>query len=262
MVSNNPYRLTGLGGVGSRARLDTGELGVVTVEIHGAKEMSELVAAQAAGRIQRFRGYEEWTTPSFTVAFRQPGRGRGRRRGPPARSPPRVPLPARRPADPGAHRVVGQLTGGHEGPLAGLDGAGPGRSRRRAWPPGRDRRADPGRRTPDGPAVRCRGDGGRRGRRSPSPHRWWRRRGADEHVARVVHPGVDPGVGDRGGQPRSGTVRAGTTAGHGAGERERRGRVARRERGGGGHRSPSVRRDPGPFPVRTVPTSRRASSAG
>ena len=72
MVSNNPYRLTGLGGVGSRARLDTGALGVVTVEIHGAKEMSEMVAAQAAGRIQRFRGYEEWTTPSFTVRSDSP----------------------------------------------------------------------------------------------------------------------------------------------------------------------------------------------
>lgn len=72
MVSNNPYRLTGLGGVGSRARLDTGELGVVTVEIHGAREMSELVAAQAAGRIQRFRGYDEWVTPAFTVGSDSP----------------------------------------------------------------------------------------------------------------------------------------------------------------------------------------------
>ena len=72
MVSNNPYRLTGLGGVGSRARLDTGELGVVTAEVHGAREMSEMVAAQAAGRIQRFRGYEEWTTPSFTVRSDSP----------------------------------------------------------------------------------------------------------------------------------------------------------------------------------------------
>ena len=31
-----------------------------------------MVAAQAAGRIQRFRGYEEWTTPSFTVRSDRP----------------------------------------------------------------------------------------------------------------------------------------------------------------------------------------------
>ncbi len=72
MVSNNPYRLTGLGGVGSRARLDTGTLGIVTAEVHGAAEMAELVAAEAAGRIQRFRGYAEWATPTFMIQSDEP----------------------------------------------------------------------------------------------------------------------------------------------------------------------------------------------
>jgi diacylglycerol kinase family enzyme len=72
MVSNNPYRLTGLGGVGSRARLDTGTLGIVTAEVHGAAEMAELVAAEAAGRIQRFRGYAEWATPTFAIQSDEP----------------------------------------------------------------------------------------------------------------------------------------------------------------------------------------------
>lgn len=72
MVSNNPYRLTGLGGVGSRARLDTGTLGIVTAEVHGATEMAEMVAAEAAGRIQRFRGYAEWAAPTCTIRSGEP----------------------------------------------------------------------------------------------------------------------------------------------------------------------------------------------
>ena len=72
MVSNNPYRLTGLGGVGSRARLDTGTLGIVTAEVHGATEMAEMVAAEAAGRIQRFRGFAEWATPTFMIRSDEP----------------------------------------------------------------------------------------------------------------------------------------------------------------------------------------------
>ncbi len=39
----------------------------MTVEVHGAKDVSQMVAAEAAGRIQHFRGYEAWATPAFTV---------------------------------------------------------------------------------------------------------------------------------------------------------------------------------------------------
>ena len=66
-VSNNPYVLTRLGGFGTRARLDTGRLGVMTAEVHSAAEATQLVAAEAAGRIQRFRGVLEWATPEFVV---------------------------------------------------------------------------------------------------------------------------------------------------------------------------------------------------
>ncbi len=72
MVSNNPYRLTGLGGVGSRPRLDTGTLGIVTAEVQGGAEMAEMVAAEAAGRIQRFRGFAEWAARSFTIRSDEP----------------------------------------------------------------------------------------------------------------------------------------------------------------------------------------------
>ncbi|HEX9257962.1 MAG TPA: diacylglycerol kinase family protein [Acidimicrobiales bacterium] len=66
-VSNNPYVLTSLPGFGSRARLDTGELGVAAAEIKGPTDMASFVAAESASRLQRFAGWTEWTTPTFTV---------------------------------------------------------------------------------------------------------------------------------------------------------------------------------------------------
>jgi diacylglycerol kinase family enzyme len=66
-VSNNPYVLTSLAGFGSRARLDTGELGIAVAEINGATDITTFVAAESAGRLQGFGGWTEWTAPSFTV---------------------------------------------------------------------------------------------------------------------------------------------------------------------------------------------------
>jgi diacylglycerol kinase family enzyme len=66
-VSNNPYVLTSLAGFGSRARLDTGELGIAAAEINGAADIAAFVAAESAGRLQRFSGWTEWTAPTFTV---------------------------------------------------------------------------------------------------------------------------------------------------------------------------------------------------
>jgi diacylglycerol kinase family enzyme len=66
-VSNNPYVLTSIGGFGTRSRLDTGTLGVAAVEVKGAADVAALVAAETAGQVQRFRGWTEWATPSFTV---------------------------------------------------------------------------------------------------------------------------------------------------------------------------------------------------
>ena len=66
-VSNNPYVLTNLEGFGTRARLDTGKLGVAATEIRRAADVAELVAKEAIGQLDRYHGWTEWATPSFTV---------------------------------------------------------------------------------------------------------------------------------------------------------------------------------------------------
>ncbi len=71
-VSNNPYVLSSLSGFGSRARLDTGELGIAAAEIHRATDIAAFVAAESAGRLDRFSGWTEWTAPAFTVESAAP----------------------------------------------------------------------------------------------------------------------------------------------------------------------------------------------
>jgi diacylglycerol kinase family enzyme len=71
-VSNDPYVLTRLGGFGTRARVDTGELGIVAARIGSASEAAQVVALEAAGRIARFRGWHEWTAPAFEVRSGSP----------------------------------------------------------------------------------------------------------------------------------------------------------------------------------------------
>lgn len=72
LVSNGAYRLEGLSGVGTRARLDSGVLGVVTVTVDSAGDVPRLMAAQASGRLHGFRGYREWTAPEFVVDSGEP----------------------------------------------------------------------------------------------------------------------------------------------------------------------------------------------
>ena len=57
LVSNNVYELTRLGGFGSRARLDEGVLGVVTLVVTDSTDIARLVALETAGRINSFRGW-------------------------------------------------------------------------------------------------------------------------------------------------------------------------------------------------------------
>ena len=64
LVSNNPYRLDSLAGMGSRPSLDTGVLGIATLVVNSAAEMAELVSLEAIGQLRRFRGWQEWTEPS------------------------------------------------------------------------------------------------------------------------------------------------------------------------------------------------------
>lgn len=67
LISNNPYLLDGIVGVGVRPRLDTGKLGIVGVEISGAAEAARLVALDALGHARLFAGWVEWTTETFDV---------------------------------------------------------------------------------------------------------------------------------------------------------------------------------------------------
>jgi diacylglycerol kinase family enzyme len=67
LVSNNRYKLDRIGGFGSRARMDTGKLGIVVVKVRTAGDVAELVAAQTAGTVSRFRGWREWEADAFEV---------------------------------------------------------------------------------------------------------------------------------------------------------------------------------------------------
>ena len=66
-VSNNPYGET-TGGFGSRPRLDTKQLGVVSLTIEGDRGMAQFLAALSTGRPNRFAGLESWATPVFEVS--------------------------------------------------------------------------------------------------------------------------------------------------------------------------------------------------
>jgi diacylglycerol kinase family enzyme len=67
LVSNNPYQLTRLAGAGTRARLDTGRLGIVAARIRAATDIAELVIFETVGQAQRFRGLLEWSEARFEV---------------------------------------------------------------------------------------------------------------------------------------------------------------------------------------------------
>ena len=71
-VSNNPYVLTSLGGFGTRARMDTGELGIAAAEVHSAANIAAFVAAEAAGHLDRYKGWTGWSSPTFTLESSQP----------------------------------------------------------------------------------------------------------------------------------------------------------------------------------------------
>jgi diacylglycerol kinase family enzyme len=68
LVSNNPYQLDHLGGIGTRARLDQGTLGIVTLHIADAADAEKLAAMEAIGRIRDFAGWKEWSTPRFEIS--------------------------------------------------------------------------------------------------------------------------------------------------------------------------------------------------
>jgi diacylglycerol kinase family enzyme len=67
LVSNNPYRLDRLAGMGSRPRLDSGQLGIVAVEVTGSARAAELATLHALGQVRRFHGWHEWTDHHFEI---------------------------------------------------------------------------------------------------------------------------------------------------------------------------------------------------
>ena len=70
-VSNNPYGDT-LAALGSRPRLDTQQLGVVSLVIDDDRAARSFLAAVATGRPGRFDGLTSWSTPTFEVSSGSP----------------------------------------------------------------------------------------------------------------------------------------------------------------------------------------------
>jgi len=67
LVSNNVYKLAGIGGLGTRARLDEGVLGVIVVDVRNAADLTQLVTLSTAGRGPAFSGWHEWVTPTLEL---------------------------------------------------------------------------------------------------------------------------------------------------------------------------------------------------
>ena len=65
-VSNNPYGRTA-SAMGSRPRMDTQELGVVSLVLGPQGGAAALFAAIATGHPERFPGFDTWSTPTFEV---------------------------------------------------------------------------------------------------------------------------------------------------------------------------------------------------
>lgn len=70
-ISNNPYGETMAGRTG-RPRLDTHQLGVVSLVLDRPGAAAAFLAALATGRPERFEGFDQWATSSFTVTSEAP----------------------------------------------------------------------------------------------------------------------------------------------------------------------------------------------
>ena len=81
LVSNNRYVLDRLGAIGSRPRLDSGQLGIVAVEIANAAQAAELVSLSALGQVSRFDGLARVDGVGVRSRLERAGRDGHRRRG-------------------------------------------------------------------------------------------------------------------------------------------------------------------------------------
>jgi diacylglycerol kinase family enzyme len=65
-ISNNPYGRT-IGSLTSRPRLDSGRLGLITLQLPEGRPDPAFLAAIAAGRADRVPGFAAWEAPTFEV---------------------------------------------------------------------------------------------------------------------------------------------------------------------------------------------------
>ncbi|MFL5932128.1 MAG: diacylglycerol/lipid kinase family protein, partial [Gaiellaceae bacterium] len=72
VVSNNAYQVRRLGGIGSRYRMDGGQLGIVVTRIRRAIDFAQLVTFGSAGQHKRFRGLRQWAALEFEVDSDRP----------------------------------------------------------------------------------------------------------------------------------------------------------------------------------------------
>ncbi len=72
LVSNNVYKLEGVGGLGTRARLDEGVLGIIVIEVRNGADLAQLVTLSTAGRGSAYSGWHEWTAPTLEVRSGKP----------------------------------------------------------------------------------------------------------------------------------------------------------------------------------------------
>jgi diacylglycerol kinase family enzyme len=72
LVSNDPYQLDHIGGLGSRERIDLGVLGIVAARIAGPADAQRFALLQAAGQVRRFPGWLEWDARRFEIGSGAP----------------------------------------------------------------------------------------------------------------------------------------------------------------------------------------------
>ncbi|MCK9899129.1 diacylglycerol kinase [Frankia sp. Cpl3] len=72
LVSNNAYQLHSLGGLGTRPRLDGGNLGVTALRVDRAQDVPTLVALESVGALDRFHGFHQWTSQVLRVDAASP----------------------------------------------------------------------------------------------------------------------------------------------------------------------------------------------
>jgi diacylglycerol kinase family enzyme len=67
IVSNNPYQLRRLRGVGTRPRMDTGRLGIFATRMHNARSVAKLVTLGTIGQHRRFGSALQWSSVEFEI---------------------------------------------------------------------------------------------------------------------------------------------------------------------------------------------------